>query len=306
MTQTTNTVFLVAPASFGFNTDTAKSNAFQNTLLESASTIQQKALEEFNGFVNRLRESGIVVHAFEDTAVPVKPDALFPNNWISLHADGKAILYPMCAPNRRHESRTTILRSLQEKYAIHEIIDLRPYEEEGLFLEGTGSVIFDHEHQLAYACLSERTNKQVLTELCDLLGYTPIVFNATDQNGLPIYHTNVMLCVGTEFVIVCLESITDPTEKAMVIETIMKTDKTLVDISFEQLNNFAGNMLELKDDLGNAIIVLSASANNSLTTNQRAMLNASGKLLPVNINTIETVGGGSARCMIAEVFLKPR
>lgn len=299
-----NNIFLVRPANFGFNLDTASSNAFQNKPTTEAAFLKANAIKEFDEFAKTLTKNGINVTVFNDSLSPIKPDAIFPNNWISLYEDGKVIIYPMFAPNRRTEVNETFIKQLSTEFEVKEIVDLRHYEKQNKFLEGTGSIIFDHVNKVAYACLSERTNKELFEEVCELLNYKPISFTAIDNNGKPIYHTNVMMCVGSNFATICLESIKDSVEKEKVISSLKKSGLAIVDISYHQLQNFAGNMLELTNNDNNKIVVLSQSAFNSLTTTQKQVIENNAKLLPLKIPTIETIGGGSARCMIAEIFLK--
>ena len=303
--QATNSVLLIRPSSFAFNAETAISNAFQIKLNESEEEIKQKKLSEFEAFVQTLTTKGVNVFAIDDTILPEKPDAIFPNNWVSFHADGTVILYPMCAVNRQYERRQDIIDSLKKKFVINNIIDLSKYEIEHKYLEGTGSIIFDHIHKIAYACLSPRTDKSLFIEVCTLLNYRPIYFYAYDKNGLEIYHTNVMMCIAEKFSVICLDTITNQAEKELVVQSLTQTGHQIVDISFEQMSNFAGNMLELKNKNNQSLLALSQSAYNSLTTTQKTEIEKYTELVPLTIKTIETIGGGSARCMIAEIFLQP-
>ncbi len=303
--QATNNILLIRPSSFAFNAETAISNAFQIKLNESEEEIKQKKLSEFEAFVQTLTTKGVNVFAIDDTILPEKPDAIFPNNWVSFHADGTVILYPMCAVNRQYERRQDIIDSLKKKFVINNIIDLSKYEIEHKYLEGTGSIIFDHIHKIAYACLSPRTDKSLFIEVCTLLNYRPIYFYAYDKNGLEIYHTNVMMCIAEKFSAICLDTITNQAEKELVVQSLTQTGHQIVDISFEQMSNFAGNMLELKNKNNQSLLALSQSAYNSLTTTQKTEIEKYTELVPLTIKTIETIGGGSARCMIAEIFLQP-
>ncbi|QIL77598.1 citrulline utilization hydrolase CtlX [Hymenobacter sp. HDW8] len=303
--QSASTVFLVRPVQFGFNTETAASNHFQQTIagLEQEA-IQQQAFAEFDAAVTKLRAHGVRVLVFDDTPAPPKPDAVFPNNWLTLHPDGRVVLYPMHAPNRRAERRPDILDSLGSQFTIQEVIDLSFHEQEGRFLEGTGSIIFDHEHRVAYAGLSPRTDANLFQQVTSLLGYRPVAFRATDAQGHAIYHTNVMLCVGGKFAVICLESITDPAEQAAVSDSLVSTEHEIVAISLAQVAHFAGNMLTLQPAAaGPELLIMSQSAHDALTNDQRQILSRYCKLVPLPIPTIETIGGGSARCMLAEVFL---
>lgn len=301
------TVLLVRPASFGYNAETALTNHFQQppTGLD-APAAQQRALAEFDAAVATLRAAGVRVLVFEDTAAPAKPDAVFPNNWLTLHPDGRAILYPMCAPSRRPERRPDILAALREQYQLTDVIDLSGHEVEGRFLEGTGSIIFDHPHRLAYAALSPRTDAALLADVCAHLGYRPVPFHAVDAQGQAIYHTNVMMCLGPDFTVICLESLRDAAERAAVTNELQRTGHEIVDITLEQVARFAGNMLVVQPATGRPRLVLSQSAHDALTPAQRTHLAQHCDLLPLRIPTIETLGGGSARCMLTEVLLPPQ
>jgi hypothetical protein len=306
MMQTTNNILLVRPTNFGFNPETAGSNAFQKATGEDDSIIRKRAIEEFEAALKVLREAGVSVIVCDDSLEPVKTDAVFPNNWISCHADGKVVLYPLLSPNRRHERRTEIIEILRGNFVIDNIIDLTHFEGENKFLEGTGSVVFDHENKIAYAALSPRTHEDVLQHLCEALNYESAKFRSHDANGVEIYHTNVMMCIGKRFSVVCLDSITVKTERKLITDKLYSTGHAIIDITFEQMNSFAGNMLEVKSSDGNSLLVMSQTAHDSLTGTQRTTLESYCTLVPLAIPTIETVGGGSARCMIAEVFLQPR
>ena len=303
--QTTNSVFLVRPANFGFNVETAVSNVFQNKMSEKEEVIQSKVLKEFDVFTSTLRSKGVNVFVFDDTPTPVKPDAIFPNNWISLHSNGKVILYPMCTPNRRIERRQDIIDSLAKKFNIAEVIDLSGSEADNKCMEGTGSIVFDHTNRIAYACLSPRTDKDVFLKVCSILQYKPVYFYSRDKSGKEIYHTNVVMCIGKGFAVICLESITDKKERENVVEMLSGTGNQIIDISFEQMVSFAGNMLATRSNDGKELLVMSQTSYDSLTKNQRETLEKYCELVPLSINTIETIGGGSARCMIAEIFLQP-
>jgi len=300
--QSANSVLLVRPAHFGFNAQTAISNAFQNKPPE-AGRVSKKALAEFDAFAQKLSEAGIDVTLINDSASPIKPDAVFPNNWLSTHADGTLVLYPMCAPNRRHERRADTVEDLKKRFYVKNIVDLSHYETENRFLEGTGSLVFDHIKKIAYACLSSRTDKGLLFELAALLKYTPHCFHAYDKARKAIYHTNVMMCVGEKFAAVCSESITDTNERLELLDSLRNGGRETLEINREQMNGFAGNMLELKKNDGAGLLVLSGAAYSCLSARQRKVLEKHVELLPLAIPTIETIGGGSARCMIAELFL---
>lgn len=300
---TTNSILLIKPQCFQFNKETQVSNLFQKQIVENIETILAKAQDEFQAFAQLLIENGIDVTKIDDTSEPQKPDAVFPNNWISFHENGTIILYPMMAENRRIERRPDIINQLSQKFIINQAIDLTYFEQEAKFLEGTGSVVLDRKNKKAYACLSPRTNKEVLYQLCEEIDYLPVFFFALDENEVEIYHTNVMMCLGNYFAVVCLASIKDEQEKKNLIYELEKSGREIIDIDFNQMRNFAGNMLELKDNEGNPLIILSQTAIESLNEFQISKLQKHGKLIPINVNTIETVGGGSVRCMIAEIFL---
>lgn len=300
--QSTSNLLMIRPVSFGFNEQTAQSNAFQTRSADQQQA-QAKAVAEFDRMVQTLRDNDVNVTVIDDTARPHTPDSIFPNNWVSFHDDGEVFLYPMQAENRRLERREDIIRELEYTFTVKHIIDLSRFERENKFLEGTGSMVLDRDNKIAYACLSPRTDENVLATFCKHTGYKTVSFQAVDQNGLAVYHTNVLMCVGTNFAVICLASIPDSSEKAEVIKSLTTTGKYIIDISFDQMNHFAGNMLEVKNNNGDTLIVMSQSAYHSLTYEQKAVLSNFGKLVYADINTIETNGGGSARCMIAEVHL---
>lgn len=302
--QTTSHLMMVRPVRFGFNEQTADSNAFQqkeSTL--SQKVIQQKAQQEFDAFVSMLREAGIRITVFEDTPEPHTPDSIFPNNWITLHENGNIILYPMFAPNRRLERRDDIVAHFVNACSKSKLIDWSGLAEEGLFLEGTGSMTLDREYQIAYACVSPRTTPELFDRFCQELGCREILFHANDQNGVPIYHTNVMMALGSSLTVICLESITDQAEREKVLTHLEATGKTVLAISFEQMNSFAGNMLEVYNDAGKTFWIMSQRAFDSLNESQRETIGEHGEIIAVPLDVIETYGGGSVRCMMAEVFL---
>ncbi|MEO7445721.1 MAG: arginine deiminase-related protein [Ferruginibacter sp.] len=304
--QTSKNILLVRPSNFSFNSETAASNAFQIRIDESEEVIKQKKIQEFETFAATLKSIGVNVLVFDDTIYPEKPDAIFPNNWVTFHSDGSVILYPMSAPNRRLERRQDIIESLKRNFIITTILDLSKYENENKYLEGTGSIIFDHINKIAYACLSPRTNKELFVEVCDYLQYKHIYFYAHDKSGKEIYHTNVMMCIGEMFSVICLGAITDKGERELVFKSLIETGHEVIDITFEQMNNFAGNMLAIQTNNNKSILALSQSSFNSLTAIQKNQIEKYCELVPLSIKTIETIGGGSARCMIAEVFLQPK
>ncbi|MEO6902133.1 MAG: arginine deiminase-related protein [Bacteroidia bacterium] len=301
--QATKHILLVKPSNFAFNSETAGSNAFQNNTNENSESINKNVSKEFDAFANTLKSKGVNVTIVADTAQPPKPDAVFPNNWISFHEDGTVVLYPMFAPNRRLERRYDIIDSLKESFIVSTIIDFTQYETKDRFLEGTGSIVFDHENKIAYACISPRTDKLLFTDLCGYLHYTPICFSAYDKTKKQIYHTNVMMCIAEKFAVVCLESITDKKEKELVLNSLKASKHEVIEITIDQMNNFAGNMLALQNNDDKNMLVLSQSAYDSLNASQKILIEKYCQLVPLGIKTIETIGGGSARCMIAEVFL---
>ncbi len=292
---------MIRPVSFGFNAETAVNNAFQ--IKSNETDTQQKALKEFNAFVIVLQNNGVDVTVVEDTAIPHTPDSIFPNNWISFHHDGSLLLYPMYAINRRAERKEHVLKKINEKFAVTKTIDFSRYETEDIFLEGTGSMVLDRDKRIAYACLSPRTNEKLLTEFCRQMNYSPVVFDASDGNGQPIYHTNVLMCVADKYVVICLESITAPDQQQLVSDTIINSNKKIVAITLHQMNHFAGNMLQVENNKGEKLLVMSSQAYEALTTDQVQKLKMYNRIIHSPLTTIETNGGGSARCMMAEVHL---
>lgn len=293
---------MIRPVSFGFNEQTAASNSFQNRDADQQ-VVQDKALTEFDNFVKILKNNGVNVTVIDDTLQPHTPDSIFPNNWVSFHADGGVFLYPMQAENRRLERREDVISKLEDNFKVAHVIDLSRFEADHKFLEGTGSMVLDRENKIAYACLSPRTDKETLNFFCEQAGYKPISFEAIDAHGKAIYHTNVLMCIGSRFAVICADSIPNPHERVVVLESLRSTHKEVVSITFDQMNRFAGNMLELKNQQGENLIVMSQNAYRALHEDQQNALEKYGKLVYADINTIETNGGGSARCMIAEVHL---
>lgn len=295
-------IIMVRPSRFGFNPETSSSNVFQNDIKNNGQSIQETALAEFDKMVEILRKEGIRVLVVNDTNEPHTPDAVFPNNWITTHQNGLVCLFPMEAKNRRLERRDDLIVYLEKNYDCSRIIDYTDAESIGSFLEGTGSIVFDHQYKLAYACRSSRTDETLLKNYCDTINYRPVIFDALDQNGAPIYHTNVMMHVGENYVVICADSI--PKEERVIVEaTIISCRKELIDISFEQMNSFAGNLLQLKGKNG-LVTILSQTAFDSLSESQKTAISSTSKLLSIPIPTIESVGGGSVRCMMAENFLQ--
>ncbi|MBX3101239.1 MAG: amidinotransferase [Bacteroidetes bacterium] len=299
--QTTDTVLMVRPAHFQFNAQTAQNNAFQTEVAD----VQGLAVTEFDQMAQKLRDAGIHVIVMADSPSPVKPDAIFPNNWLTTHPDGTVVLYPMYAPNRRLEVRTDVLEYLEGTlgYEIRQLLDLTGEADRNRFLEGTGSLVLDRVHKVAYACLSPRTDKSLLEEWARRLDYALCVFHARDKHGQDIYHTNVMMSVGHTFAVVCLESVPDAAERSNLVRSLQSTGHEIVEITLEQVYDMAGNMLLLHNTRGVPKLVLSRRAYDVLTPAQTAQLLNHCELLPVDITHIEIAGGGSARCMLAEVFL---
>lgn len=300
--QSTSHILMIRPAAFGFNEQTAGSNAFQNADTNQQH-VQQEALKEFDAMVQLLRSHGVDVTVINDTEEPVKPDAIFPNNWISLHNTGDVLLYPMQAENRRLERREDVVRKLEDRFTVRHIVDLSRFEIQQKFLEGTGSMVLDNENKIAYACLSPRTDKDVLQEFCNYAGYKPVLFNATDEQQQAIYHTNVLMCVGSQYAVICLDSIANADERKAVTDSLTHTGKEIVEISFHQLKHFAGNLLEVQNSEGKKLLVMSKQAYESLHTQQKEVLSKYVELVNTDLKTIETSGGGSARCMMAEIYL---
>lgn len=308
MSQTTDTILMIRPASFGYNEETAGSNAFQKNLPQSSAEVSGKAVEEFDGFVKDLRAAGINVIVIEDTKDPPKPDAVFPNNWFSTHIlDDKEkliVTYPMQSHLRRMEVREDVINDLIDDYG-YSHIRLKESEgtEEETFLEGTGSIVFDHILKSAYAALSPRTDRELLGRLCGRIGYEPIIFSATDNSGRQVYHTNVILTIGESFAVICADMIRDENEKVGVIKKLSEGGREIILINEKQVSKFAGNMIQLRGKDGKMVLVMSNTAYESLEKDQREKLRKhNDNIVTANINTIETIGGGSARCMIAEIF----
>ncbi len=294
-------LLMIRPVRFDFNAETAVNNSFQVNAKDILA--QEKAAEEFNRFISVLTDNGIDVTVVNDTPEPHTPDSIFPNNWISFHSDGSICLYPMYAQNRRLERKESVLQAIDKKYIVSKKIDLSNYEQSNIFLEGTGSMVLDRDHRIAYACLSPRTDLTILKDFCNQLNYTPIYFWALDGGNQPIYHTNVMMCVADEYVVICLESIPDLAERQLVVDSITESGKAIIAIGFDQMNHFAGNMLQVHNQAGTKFLVMSSQAFRSLNKVQIEQIEGYNQIIHSDITTIETNGGGSARCMMAEVFL---
>jgi hypothetical protein len=300
--QTTSHILMIRPVRFAFNVETAVNNAFQVPGTEQEG-VQYKAAYEFEAFVNLLRENGVDVIVVEDSPEPYTPDSIFPNNWISFHTDGTLVLYPMFADNRRLERKAGVLDMISDRFEVRKKIDLSGWESKSRFLEGTGSMVLDRRNRIAYACLSPRTDPDVLEDFCRRLQYQPIVFDAFDAGGLPIYHTNVMMCVADRYVVLCLDAISNTHERERVLLTIEQTRKTVVPITLGQMGHFAGNMLQVQNGDGEKLLVMSTQAFESLTPDQVEVLTGLNRILHADLSVIEANGGGSARCMMAEVRL---
>lgn len=298
--QSTNKILMVRPSNFGFNSQTSSNNAFQKEGFSEGAN--EKATAEFDNFVKLLTDAGVTVYVVNDTPEPHTPDSIFPNNWFSTHEGGTLVLYPMFAPNRRLERKEGVLSFLRSNFKFKREVDLTGFEKKNLFLEGTGSMIPDRDNCMVYACRSQRTNEEVLESFCDELEFDYFLFDATDAQGKPIYHTNVMMCVGTEFVVVCLDAINDLDQRETLIGYIEEGDKEIIEISLDQMEEFAGNMLEVRSSKGEPMLVMSARAKRSLDSNQLASLEKYCKIIAPELETIENNGGGSARCMMAEIF----
>lgn len=301
--QSTSTILMIRPVKFGYNEQTATSNAFQNNIDLKAEEAQANAAKEFDGFVNILRSNAVNIIVIDDTLSPHTPDSIFPNNWISFHDNGDILLYPMQAENRRLERREDIIRRLEETFHVKQVIDLSNFEAQNQFLEGTGSMVLDRQNKIAYACLSPRTDAEILEAFSKQENYKVLLFNSVDAKDQPIYHTNVVMCIGTAFAVICLESIKDEQQKQLVINTLKESGKEVIYITFDQMNQFAGNMLEVENTSGEKLLVMSQKAYQSLTAEQVATLSKFARLIYADLDTIETLGGGSARCMLAEVHL---
>ncbi|MBK8820516.1 MAG: amidinotransferase [Saprospiraceae bacterium] len=300
----TNNIVMIRPAHFGYNAETAVNNAFQQKATEDQNDIIRKeAIREFDNMVEMLRSKGVNVEVVQDTDTPVKPDAVFPNNWISMHDNGSVITYPMYAQNRRIERREDLIEAISLKYRINNQYSFTFYEDEGEFLEGTGSMIFDRENAIVYACLSPRTHITLIDKFNLLMKTKSIVFKALDKNNQPIYHTNVMMALGQDFVVICMDCIPDEDSKKQLISSFEKTGKQIVEITYDQVDSFAGNMLEVLGKNNERYLVMSKTAFDSLNDHQKDILSQKTNILPVPIPTIETYGGGSVRCMMAENFL---
>lgn len=303
--QTTSNILMIRPVNFAFNEQTADSNAFQDAKAKSLTNniTQEAALREFDAMVSQLRAAGVNVMVYDDTYEPHTPDSIFPNNWISFHHSGKVCLYPMQAENRRLERRSDIIDDLRTKFHVEVVLDFTHFEKENKFLEGTGSMVLDRMHRTSYACISPRTNSEVLDAWAKQMNYKLVKFTSVDGQCKEVYHTNVVMCIGDTFAVICLESIPDLDERLAVKTTLENSGKNVIEISLEQMNQFAGNMLLVKSLKGNNLLVMSTSAYNSLSHAQIVELEEYAVIQHFDLTMIETCGGGSARCMMAEVHL---
>ena len=307
--QCAGAVLMVRPAAFDYNPETAATNRMQRRPTAQDGTAGALALSEFDQFVRSLTSEGISVSVAEDTPEPAKPDAVFPNNWVSFHADGTLVLYPMQSESRRRERRPEVIeRAIADLgFSVRRTVDLTHHEQAGRFLEGTGSLVLDHVNRLAFACRSPRTHEDVLEEWSRAMGYEPILFDASDRHGVPLYHTNVLMCIGARAVVIGAEAIA-VAQRAAVLERLAASGRELIEIGPEAVAGFAGNMLELAtwdEALGDStVLVMSTSARRALGAEAHARVSAAtDTVLTVPVPTIEQLGGGSVRCMLAEVFL---
>jgi len=308
MPQTTNSIVMIRPVAFRMNEQTVVNNHYQKVIEGLLpATINAKAQAEFDAFVEKLRAVGINVIVIDDTVEPDTPDSVFPNNWISFHENGDIVLYPMFAENRRLERREDIFDILEEKgFQINDIMDYTSAEEDGIFLEGTGNIILDRENEMAYCALSPRADEELFIEFCEDFEYNPVIFEAYQTvNGETkhIYHTNVMMCIAETFAVICADCIDDKAERKMVLQKLKESGKEIILITEEQVNNFAGNMLQVRGANDERFLIMSDAAYNVLTNEQITKIEKHCKILHASLDIIEAFGGGSARCMMAEVFL---
>lgn len=301
--QSTSAVLMVRPKSFGFNEQTALTNTFQNHTDLSPDEVHVRANQEFTDMVAKLRENGVHVTVFEDSDPQPKPDAVFPNNWFSTWNDGHVYFYPMATESRRVERSYAAVQALAQDFKIAETTDISPAETYGIALESTGVMIFDHTNKIVYGCISPRCDASLFTSHALELGYKPVLFHAYGQDGTAVYHTNVLMGVQSTTAVICAEAITDEAERELVITTLRNTGHEVVEISQAQMSAFCGNVLELQGDNGELLLAMSQTAYDNFTDEQRAALAADKTLLPFSIPTIETIGGGSVRCMLGENFL---
>ena len=298
---------MVRPVAFRMNEQTAVNNFFQQGLQLDKAQINQKAQQEFDSFVEKLRGVGVYVIVVDDDESLDTPDSIFPNNWVSFHEDATAAIYPIFAENRRRERRAEVFDKIEEEgFVIENVVDYTDAEEADVFLESTGSLLLDRANEKAYCALSPRADEQLLIEFCEDFEFTPVIFTAYQDVGgkrLPIYHTNVMMCLAENFAVICLDSIDDIKERRNVVKHLKSNDKEIIEITEAQLHHYAGNMLQVKGRNGSKYLVMSDAARRSLSLKQIADIEKHCEILSSDLETIETCGGGSARCMMAEVFL---
>ncbi|MGB0769376.1 MAG: citrulline utilization hydrolase CtlX [Flavobacteriaceae bacterium] len=308
MKQITNSILMIRPVQFRMNEQTAVNNYYQKTIEHlTPDAVNALAVEEFDAFVQKLQAAGIQVVVVDDTKEFDTPDSIFPNNWISFHQNGTIALYPMFAENRRFERKESVVEAVEQKgFSIKHVVDYSEAEQENLFLEGTGSIILDREYQKAYCALSPRADEQLFIEFCEDFDFFPVIFSAyqtVNQKREKIYHTNVMMCIGSTFAVICLDSIDDKKERKNVIYHLKKDNKDIIEITEDQVNQFAGNMLQLLGKNNTPFLIMSQSAFDSLRADQLSKLEKHTKIISSSLQTIEACGGGSARCMMAEIFL---
>ena len=291
---------MVRPAHFTFNEQTAENNHFQKKT--SLLDLSERALQEFDAFVENLRKNKIKVVVVQDTIEPHTPDSIYPNNWFSTHSTRELVLYPMFAENRRKERKPHVLETIEEHFSAHKIIDLTVWEEKNRFLEGTGSMILDHHNRIAYACRSERTDDIVFEEFYTKMNSEPEIFNAYDEEGRNIYHTNVMLSIGERYAVICAESITDDSRRDNILNKLRMSKKDVIEISFEQMKSFCANIIEVRNSENDNFLIMSETAKKAFKEEQMNILERHCKVISSPLDTIEQAGGGSARCMIAEIF----
>jgi hypothetical protein len=296
-------VFMVYPASFGYDDQTAATNMFQHQPTVTRAAVTARAVAEYDAMVVALRAHGIGVVDFHDEPEPPKPNAVFPNNWLTSWPDGRVFLYPMATPSRRSERSPAALHELKRRFELGDVLDLSELEQQERYLEGTGVIVFDHVNRLGYAAVSPRCDATLAAEHIESLGYRPVIFHAADARGTAIYHTNVLMGIQTTTAVICAETIANLPERRRVVDSLEQTGRRVIAITQDQMGHFCGNVIELQNEAGEAFLVLSQTAYDNFTADQRAVLAADKTLLPVAIPTIEAVGGGSARCMIAEIFL---
>ncbi|RYE24835.1 MAG: amidinotransferase [Sphingobacteriales bacterium] len=299
--QHTQHIAMVRPAAFGYNEETAANNHFQTNTPQEESQLHSRALAQFDAMVSLLRDNGIDVLVFQDEPQPPRPDAIFPNNWFCCN-NNMIQVFPMFAPSRRLEKNWDLLDAVRQQTGITVVKDWGSYEEKNMFLEGTGSMIIDHDHNIAYACLSARTDENLFQQFCKENNYLPIAFSAADEKGREIYHTNVMMAIGQNFAVVCLDAITDSIDRKKILHELQTTGHEIIDISFEQMNAFAGNMLELLNDQQETILVMSLTAFRSLSERQLQTIRKYARIVHPDVSAIESTAGGSVRCMMAELF----